>query len=58
MYHNGFFNNLTGREQEEILYFARAYLRVRELHNDKSFHPRVRQGYKELFEKLDEHLEE
>lgn len=52
-YHIDFFNELSGFEQDCVLYSARAYLRVRELHNDKSFHKSVQKRYKKLFEKLD-----
>ena len=53
MYNIDFFNKLSGFEQEEVLRFARAYMRVRELHNDKSLHKVIRKRYKELEAKLE-----
>ena len=53
-----FFNELEKSEQHDILYFARAYMRVRELHLDKTYSVPVRQHYSLLEAKLVHQLEE
>ena len=53
-----FFNELEKDEQNNILRFARAYMRVREIHLDKGYSKNHRQFFKKLEEKLVAHLEE
>ena len=53
-----FLHELEPDEQLDVLKFARAYMRVRELHNDKSIAPTTQKYYAELEEKLAEQLGE
>jgi len=50
--------DLEEDEQAYVLVFARAYMRVRELHNDKSYSVATRTHFAELEAKLAEQLEE
>ena len=53
-----FFDKLKPSEQYDILRFARAYMRVRELHVDKTLSPLTHKYYAELEKKLDDYLKE
>ena len=49
-----FFNKLTQEERFEVLQFARAFMRVREIHLDKTYSKALREQYRELEVKLAE----
>ena len=48
-----FFNELYSDEQADVLGFARAYMRVRELRNDKSLSKSAREHFARLEAKLE-----
>ncbi len=53
-----FFNDLNIGERNDILRFACAYMRVREIHLDKIYSKGVRERYAKLESKLVAQLEE
>ena len=51
-----FFASLDDDERQELLTFARSYMRVRELDKDKTLSTQTRKYFTDLEQKLADHL--